>query len=95
MVSNREDANVGTPILRLDDVEVVYDRSILALRGISLEVDEGAIVALLGANGAGKTTVLKAISSLLRVGLGRVTSGRILYRDEDVTGADPADLVES
>ena len=50
------------PILSLEDVEVTYDRAILALRGMSLRVDEGAVVALLGANGSGKTTTLKAIS---------------------------------
>jgi branched-chain amino acid transport system ATP-binding protein len=85
---------VSIPILRHEGVEAIYDRSILALRGFSLEVREGAVVALLGANGAGKTTAMKAVSNLLRVDLGQVTRGRILYKGKDITNADPADLVE-
>ena len=54
------------PILSLNNVEVVYDRVILVLRGVSLTVTAGGIVALFGANGAGKSTTLKAISNLLR-----------------------------
>ena len=55
-----------SPILSISNIEVIYDHVILVLRGVSLEVQEGQIVALLGANGAGKTTTLKAISNLLR-----------------------------
>jgi branched-chain amino acid transport system ATP-binding protein len=80
-------------ILRVEDVEAVYDHAILALRGLSLAVGEGTVVALLGANGAGKTSSLKAISSLLRAELGEVTRGKIFYREKDITRADPADLV--
>ena len=53
------------PLLAVRNIEVVYDDVILVLRGLSLEVPKGAIVALLGANGAGKSTTLKAISGLL------------------------------
>ena len=53
------------PLLRVNNIEVVYDHVILVLKGVSLEVPEGGIVALLGANGAGKTTTLKSISNLL------------------------------
>ncbi|WP_163831466.1 ATP-binding cassette domain-containing protein, partial [Proteus mirabilis] len=53
------------PLLSINNIEVVYDDVILVLRGLSLEVPKGAIVALLGANGAGKTTVLKTISGIL------------------------------
>ncbi|HZA24433.1 MAG TPA: ATP-binding cassette domain-containing protein, partial [Dehalococcoidia bacterium] len=53
-------------MLKLNNVEVIYDQVILVLKGVSLEVPEGRIVALLGANGAGKSTTLKAISGLLR-----------------------------
>jgi branched-chain amino acid transport system ATP-binding protein len=81
------------PLLRVDDLEVVYDHTILALRGLSLAVETGSIVALLGANGAGKTTVLKAISSLVHAEGGAITRGRITYRERDITAADPADLV--
>ena len=55
----------ASPFLQVTDIEALYGQAILALRGVSLKVDEGAIVALLGANGAGKTTTLKAISNLL------------------------------
>jgi branched-chain amino acid transport system ATP-binding protein len=82
-------------ILRVDDVEVMYDRAILALRGVSLEVRAGGIVALLGANGSGKTTTLQAISRLLVLQLGEVTRGRISYAGQDITRADPADLVQA
>jgi branched-chain amino acid transport system ATP-binding protein len=85
----------AAPILKVDDLEVVYDGAILAVRGLSLQVDEGTVVALLGSNGAGKTTTLKAISSLIRAESGEVTRGRIAYRGRDVTHADPADLVRS
>ena len=68
-------------ILALQNIEVIYDHVILVLKGVSLEVQDGQIVALLGANGAGKTTTLKAISNLLRAERGDVTKGQILYRD--------------
>ena len=84
-----------TDILRLEDVEAVYGQAVLALRGISLAVPAGSVVALLGANGAGKTTSLRAVSQLLSLEQGRVTRGRIVYRDRDVTGADPANLVRT
>jgi branched-chain amino acid transport system ATP-binding protein len=90
-----DDASTNPTILRVDDVEVMYDRSILALHGVSLEVERGSIVALLGANGAGKTTTLMAISRLCPLKLGEVTRGRITYRRDDITRADPADLVAS
>jgi branched-chain amino acid transport system ATP-binding protein len=67
------------PILALDGVEAAYEDIIVALRGVSLEVGEGAVVALLGANGAGKSTTLKAISGLLGAEGGRVTAGTILF----------------
>ena len=54
------------PLLSVSNIEVIYDRVILVLRGVSLDVPEGGVVTLLGANGAGKTTTLKAISNLLR-----------------------------
>ena len=59
--------------LSINNIEVIYDHVILVLRGVSLDVQEGGIVALLGANGAGKTTTLKAISNLLRAERGDVT----------------------
>ena len=82
------------PILSISNIEVIYDHVILVLRGVSLEVQEGQIVALLGANGAGKTTTLKAISNLLRAERGDVTKGEILYRGRRIERLDPATLVK-
>jgi branched-chain amino acid transport system ATP-binding protein len=80
--------------LRLEAVEAVYDESILALRGVTFNVQKGAITALLGANGGGKTTTLRAISNLLRAGRGTVRSGRIIWEGRDITGTHPALLVQ-
>src|SRR6185503_8301307 len=82
------------PILSVANIEVIYDHVILVLKGVSLDVQEGQIVALLGANGAGKTTTLKAISNLLRAERGDVTKGKILYRGERIDQLDPAQLVK-
>ena len=68
-------ALAAAPLLAVRNIEVVYDEVILVLRGLSLEVPKGAIVALLGANGAGKSTTLKAISGLLKTEDGEVTRG--------------------
>ncbi|HWV89975.1 MAG TPA: ABC transporter ATP-binding protein [Burkholderiales bacterium] len=81
-------------ILSISNIEVIYDHVILVLRGVSLEVQEGQIVALLGANGAGKTTTLKAISNLLRAERGDVTKGQILYRGARIDKLNPAELVK-
>jgi branched-chain amino acid transport system ATP-binding protein len=71
-------------VLKLNNVEVVYDRTILVLKGVSLEVPEGEIVALLGSNGAGKSTTLKAISGLLRPERGEVTKGSVEFKGERI-----------
>jgi len=84
---------VTTNVLDIANIEVIYNHVILVLRGVSLSVPEGAIVALLGANGAGKSTTLKAISNLLLSERGQVTKGRIHYRGERVDGLTPNDLV--
>jgi branched-chain amino acid transport system ATP-binding protein len=85
--------SAGGPLLRVDDIEVVYDGVIQVLRGVSLAVEAGGAVALLGANGAGKSTTLKAISNLLLSEHGRVTRGSIEYRGQRIDGLDPADVV--
>src|SRR5947207_13472617 len=85
--------NTSQPLLRLNNVEVRYDRVILVLKGLSLEVPEGHIVALLGANGAGKSTTLKAISGLLKSDDGQVTEGSIELNGREMTRLDPADIV--
>src|SRR5438477_13220041 len=64
-------------VLAVNNIEVIYDHVILVLKGVSLRVPEGGIVALLGANGSGKSTTLKAISGLLRTERGDVTKGGI------------------
>ena len=84
----------AAPILQLEDVAVTYSQIIPALRGVSLTVPSGAIVALLGGNGAGKTSTLKAISGLIRAERGELTSGRIVYRGTAITDADPWTLAE-
>jgi branched-chain amino acid transport system ATP-binding protein len=81
-------------ILSINNIEVIYDHVILVLRGVSLEVQEGQIVALLGANGAGKTTTLKSISNLLRAERGEVTKGQIFYRGARIDRSDPSALVK-
>jgi branched-chain amino acid transport system ATP-binding protein len=81
-------------ILAVHNIEVIYDHVILVLKGVSLEVQEGQIVALLGANGAGKTTTLKAISNLLRAERGDVTKGQILYHGRRIDQLNPSALVK-
>ena len=80
--------------LNVNNIEVIYDHVILVLKGVSLEVPEGGIVALLGANGAGKSTTLKAISNLLRAERGDVTKGSIEFRGQRVDQLTPNDLVK-
>jgi branched-chain amino acid transport system ATP-binding protein len=71
-------------MLRLNNIEVAYLNVIRVLHGVSLNVEDGSIVALLGANGAGKSTTLKAISGLLRVEEGEVTDGNIEWNGERI-----------
>jgi branched-chain amino acid transport system ATP-binding protein len=76
-------------MLRLNNIQVIDGDTILVLKGLSLEVAEGQIVALLGANGAGKTSTLKAISGLLKTEDGRVTDGSIEFMGRRIDGLDP------
>src|SRR5437868_9879662 len=80
-------------ILSVNNIEVVYDHVILVLKGVSLQVKKGEIVALLGANGAGKSTTLKAISNLLSAERGEVTKGSIIFDGEEVHARTPNELV--
>src|SRR3954467_2390008 len=86
-------ATASASLLSVNNIEVVYDDVILVLRGLSLGVPKGAIVALLGANGAGKSTTLKAISGLLKTEDGEVTRGEILFDGERINGIDPDKIV--
>jgi branched-chain amino acid transport system ATP-binding protein len=81
------------PILDVLNIEVVYNSVALVLKGVSLTVPRGGIVALLGANGAGKTTALKAISNLIRAERGEVTKGAIVFEGERVDRLSPNELV--
>ena len=80
-------------MLSLSNVEVAYDRVFLAVKNVSIDVPEGGLVALLGANGAGKSTTLKAISGLLRPERGEVTKGNIALAGKDLLALDPPDRV--
>ena len=85
--------NAAAPILSLKSIEVIYDHVILVLKGVSLAVRGGSIVALLGANGAGKSTTLKAVSNLLLAERGKVTKGSIEFAGARVDGLSPSELV--
>jgi branched-chain amino acid transport system ATP-binding protein len=91
----RTESVAGATVLSVRNVEVVYNDVVLVVRGVSLDVPEGRVVAVLGANGAGKTTLLRAITGLLGVHRGRITKGEIQLRGQDVTRADPAQIVRS
>jgi len=80
-------------LLTVNGIEVIYNRVILVLKGVSLTVPRGGIVALLGANGAGKTTTLRAVSNLLRGERGDVTKGSIVYDGQRIEHLSPFDLV--
>ena len=80
-------------MLDVANLEVVYNDTLLVLRGISLSVPEGKIVALLGTNGAGKTTTLRAIGGLLDVHEGEITKGAVTFEGRKLNELDPADIV--
>jgi branched-chain amino acid transport system ATP-binding protein len=79
--------------LSVNNIEVIYDHVILVLKGVSLTVPKGKIVALLGANGAGKSTTLKAISNLLHAERGDVTKGSVEYKGDRIDQLTPNELV--
>ncbi len=96
-VASGEESTAGNGrdlLLTVNNIEVIYDHIILVLKGVSLGVSEGGIVALLGANGAGKSTTLKAISNLLGAERGEVTKGSIYFRGEPVAELSPNALVQ-
>src|SRR5262249_10749111 len=86
-------APAAVAILSVNNIEVVYDHVILVLKGVSLQVKKGDIVALLGANGAGKSTTLKAISNLLSAERGEVTKGSIIFDGQEVHARTANELV--
>jgi len=82
-------------MLETANLEVVYKSSILALEGISIAVPRESIVAVIGSNGAGKTTMLRAITGLLRSQEGRITKGRVLLGSRLLNGLDPSEIVRA
>jgi branched-chain amino acid transport system ATP-binding protein len=76
-------------ILSLNNIEVIYDRVALAIKGASLDVPTGGMVALLGANGAGKSTLLKAVSGLLKAERGEITRGQVHFQGENIDALPP------
>ncbi|MFT5004844.1 MAG: branched-chain amino acid transport system ATP-binding protein [Paracoccaceae bacterium] len=93
MTMSPQDSPDTENLLEVNNIEVIYNHVILALKGVSLNVPKGGITALLGGNGAGKTTTLKAISNLLHSERGEVTKGSIIYRGESISELNPAALV--
>ena len=81
-------------ILSLNNVEVIYDHVSLAIKGISIDVPQGGMVALLGANGAGKSTTLKSISGLLRPERGLVTRGEVQFLGQNIDALAPQERVK-
>jgi branched-chain amino acid transport system ATP-binding protein len=81
-------------LLQVNGIEVIYNHVILVLKGVSLTVRRGGIVAILGGNGAGKTTALRAISNLLKGERGEVTKGSIEYDGERIEALNPSELVK-
>jgi branched-chain amino acid transport system ATP-binding protein len=86
-------ADASGALLSINNIEVIYEDVILVLRGLSIDVAEGSIVALLGSNGAGKSTTLKAVSGLLPSEHGEVTEGDIVYQGQKITHLDAATIV--
>ncbi len=82
-------------MLEVANLEVVYNDVVLVLRGLSIKVEEGQIVALLGANGAGKTTTLRAITGLLDVHEGDITKGSVTFLGERIDGKDASAIVKA
>ena len=82
------------PLLKVNNIEVIYEHVILVLKGVSLEVNESQIVALLGANGAGKSTTLKAISNLVKAERGEVTKGTVEFDGKRIDKLYAPDVVK-
>ena len=89
-----DNLNEDENILVVNNIEVVYSHVILVLKGVSLNVKKGGITALLGGNGAGKSTTLKSISNLLSSERGEVTKGSVTFKNEDIHDLDPSQLVK-
>jgi branched-chain amino acid transport system ATP-binding protein len=93
-VAKNKKSSTAEDILIVNNIEVVYSHVILVLKGVSLKVKKGGITALLGGNGAGKSTTLKSISNLLASERGEVTKGSVSFSNEYIHDLDPAQLVK-
>ena len=93
-VSKNKKSNTSEDVLIVNNIEVVYSHVILVLKGVSLKVKKGGITALLGGNGAGKSTTLKSISNLLASERGEVTKGSVTFGNEYIHDLDPSQLVK-
>ena len=93
-VSKNKKSNTTEDVLVVNNIEVVYSHVILVLKGVSLKVKKGGITALLGGNGAGKSTTLKSISNLLASERGEVTKGSVTFGNEYIHDLDPSQLVK-
>ena len=93
-VTKNKKSSTVEDILIVNNIEVVYSHVILVLKGVSLKVKKGGITALLGGNGAGKSTTLKSISNLLASERGEVTKGSVTFSNEYIHDLDPAQLVK-
>ena len=93
-VAKNKKSSTAEDILIVNNIEVVYSHVILVLKGVSLNVKKGGITALLGGNGAGKSTTLKSISNLLASERGEVTKGSVSFSNEYIHDLDPAQLVK-
>ncbi|MBB3039743.1 ABC transporter ATP-binding protein [Hoyosella altamirensis] len=82
-------------MLSVQNLEIVYEDVILVSKGVSLEVPREGIVALLGGNGAGKTSTLRAITGLLDIHRGRITAGKVVLDGTDITERSPSEVVTS
>ena len=93
-VNKNKKSQTSEDVLIVNNIEVVYSHVILVLKGVSLKVKKGGITALLGGNGAGKSTTLKSISNLLASERGEVTKGSVTYSNEYIHDLDPSQLVK-
>ena len=91
----KSDMNEAAAVLEINNIEVIYNKAVQVLHGLSLAVPRGQIVALLGSNGAGKTTTLKAISNLLALEDGEMSRGTVRFAGRDTAQLRPHQLVRA
>ncbi|RLG20981.1 ABC transporter ATP-binding protein [Candidatus Micrarchaeota archaeon] len=80
-------------LLEVSKLEVIYNRAVMAIQGVSIKVPKGSIVAILGTNGAGKTTLIRAISGFIPSEYAEITDGTVIFEGEDITSKSPHEIV--